>query len=152
MSDSETKNSGRRENRVAAMQFAYMRDANRDLPLEKVIDAFFETKEEPREFYGFASELIAGMDAHAAEIDAAISKSTKNWTMDRIARVDLAIMRLAVFELLYREDIPPIVSINEAIDLAKTFSSSESKRFINGILDNVKSGLTRPLRTPLNRG
>lgn len=152
MSDSEQKNSNRRENRAAAMQFAYMRDANRDLPLEEVLDAFFETKEEPREFFGFAAELIAGMEEHAAEIDAAISKSTKNWTMDRIARVDLAILRLAVFELLFRDDIPPIVSINEAIDLAKSYSTAESKRFINGILDNVKSGLTRPLRTPLKRG
>ena len=68
--------------------------------------------------------------------------------MDRIARVDLAILRLAVFELLFRPDIPPIVSINEAIDLAKTFSSGESRRFINGVLDSVKGRLNRPLRTP----
>lgn len=82
------------------------------------------------------------MEEHSAEIDAAISKSAKNWSMDRIARVDLAILRLAVFELLFRDDIPPIVSINEAVDLAKTYSTAESKRFINGVLDNVKNGST----------
>ena len=149
MNPSENKMRGRRENRAAAMQFAYMRAANKDVPLNQLLDSFFETKEEPREFYGFASELIAGMEEHSAEIDAAISKSAKNWSMDRIARVDLAILRLAVFELLFRDDIPPIVSINEAVDLAKTYSTAESKRFINGVLDNVKNGLNRPLRTPL---
>lgn len=149
MNPSENKMRGRRENRAAAMQFAYMRAANKDVPINQLLDSFFETKEEPREFYGFASELIAGMEEHSAEIDAAISKSAKNWSMDRIARVDLAILRLAVFELLFRDDIPPIVSINEAVDLAKTYSTAESKRFINGVLDNVKNGLNRPLRTPL---
>lgn len=151
MSSADRKTPGRRENRAAAMQMAYMRDANRDVPLSELLGAFFEIKEQPREFYGFAEELIEGMEAHSAEIDAAISKSAKNWSMDRIARVDLAILRLAVFELLFRPDIPPIVSINEAIDLAKTYSTGESKRFINGVLDNVKGGLTRPLRTPLKR-
>ena len=131
MNSADRKTPGRRENRAAAMQLAYMRDANRDVPLPELLGAFFEIKEEPRE--------------------AAISKSAKNWSMDRIARVDLAILRLAVFELLFRGDIPPIVSINEAIDLAKTYSTGESKRFINGVLDNVKSGLNRPLRTPLKR-
>ena len=133
MNPSENKMRGRRENRAAAMQFAYMRAANKDVPLNQLLDSFFETKEEPREFYGFASELIAGMEEHSAEIDAAISKSAKNWSM----------------ELLFRDDIPPIVSINEAVDLAKTYSTAESKRFINGVLDNVKNGLNRPLRTPL---
>ena len=151
MSSADRKTPGRRENRAAAMQMAYMRDANRDVPLPELLGAFFEIKEQPREFYGFAEELIEGMEAHSAEIDAAISKSAKNWSMDRIARVDLAILRLAVFELLFRPDIPPIVSINEAIDLAKTYSTGESKRFIHGVLDNVKGGLTRPLRTPLKR-
>lgn len=67
------------------MQFAYMRAANKDVPLNQLLDSFFETKEEPREFYGFASELIAGMEEHSAEIDAAISKSAKigAWTESR---------------------------------------------------------------------
>ena len=149
MSQDQNKISGRRENRIAAMQFLYMRQANGDEPLEDALSVFFETREKPRQYYAFAEELISGCLNNLPEIDAAIASSTRNWSMDRIARVDLAILRLAVFELLFRDDIPPIVSINEAVDLAKTYSTAESKRFINGVLDNVKNGLNRPLRTPL---
>ena len=60
--------------------------------------------------------------------------------------MDLAILRLAIYELLFRSDIPPIVSINEAIDLSKVFSNADSKRFINGILDKIKNKINRPLR------
>ena len=91
------------------------------------------------------------MNEHLAEIDEKISRYAVNWTIDRIAKVDLAILRLAIFELEYRPDIPPIVSINEAVDLAKTFSSAESKRFVNGILDKVKTTLTRPFRTAVRK-
>ncbi len=87
------------------------------------------------------------MEAHKGEIDAVISKSATNWSTDRIAKVDLAILRLAVFELLFRDDIPPVVSINEAVDLAKEYSSGEARRFVNGVLDRVKGTLSRPLRT-----
>lgn len=91
--------------------------------------------------------MVAGVDAHAKEIDRTISESATNWSIDRIAKVDLAILRLAVFELLHRDDIPPVVSINEAVDLAKEYSSSEARRFVNGVLDRVKNTLTRPLKT-----
>ena len=85
MSSADRKTPGRRENRAAAMQMAYMRDANRDVPLPELLGAFFEIKEQPREFYGFAEELIEGMEAHSEEIDAAISKSAKTgaWTESR---------------------------------------------------------------------
>lgn len=138
----------RRENRVAAMQFLYMREVNRGDRISDALEAFYETKDNPRDYYRFTEELVAGVEAHQAEIDKIIKECATNWTLERIARVDLAILRLAIFELLHREDIPPIVSINEAIDLAKTFSSGESRRFINGVLDNVKGKLNRPLRTP----
>ena len=143
----QQKQSGRRENRIAAMQFLYMFESNRNDNLQDTLAIFFESKEEPREFYAFAEELIAGAISHLKEIDSAISNSAKNWSLDRIAKVDLAILRLAIFELLYRNDIPPVVSINEAIDIAKTFAGAESRRFVNGILDNIKGSLKRPLRT-----
>ena len=143
----QQKQSGRRENRIAAMQFLYMFESNRNDNLQDTLEIFFESKEEPREFYAFAEELIAGAITHLEEIDTAISNSAKNWSLDRIAKVDLAILRLAIFELLYRNDIPPVVSINEAIDIAKTFAGAESRRFVNGILDNIKGSLKRPLRT-----
>ena len=146
-SERKPKNVGRHENRAAAMQFLYMRDLNGGRSLGDSLDAFFETKDNDRSFYSFAEELVAGVDAHAKEIDRTISESATNWSIDRIAKVDLAILRLAVFELLHRDDIPPVVSINEAVDLAKEYSSSEARRFVNGVLDRVKNTLTRPLKT-----
>lgn len=72
-----------------------------------------------------------------------------NWEFDRVAKIDLAILRLAMFEMLYRKDIPPVVSINEAIDLSKQYSSADAKRFINGILDRMKDKLGRDSRKPV---
>ena len=144
--DNKSKLASRRENRIAAMQFLYMQIVS-GAKLGEDLDAFFNTKENNRSYYAFADELIAGVNANIDDIDFAISTYATNWSIDRIAKVDLAILRLAIFELKRREDIPPVVSINEAIDLAKSFSSAESKRFINGILDRVKTTLNRPLQT-----
>ncbi len=74
---------------------------------------------------------------HREAIVARIKALAHNWEFDRVARIDRNILRLAIFEMLYRKDIPPVVSINEAIDLSKQFSNSDSKRFINGILDRI---------------
>ena len=145
--EKKSKNVGRRENRAAAMQFIYMREINGDTPIDDALEAFFSSKENGRQFYPFAEELIAGVEAHRAEIDKVISESATNWSTDRIAKVDLAILRLAVFELLFRDDIPPVVSINEAVDLAKEYSSAEARRFVNGVLDRVRGTLKRPSRT-----
>lgn len=145
--EKKSKNAGRRENRAAAMQFIYMREINGDTPVADALEAFFSSKENGRQFYPFAEELIAGVEAHRAEIDKVISESATNWSTDRIAKVDLAILRLAVFELLFRDDIPPVVSINEAVDLAKEYSSVEARRFVNGVLDRVRGTLKRPSRT-----
>ena len=101
---------------------------------------------EPREFYAFAEELAVGTLENRSRIDEIIAACAKNWTLARIARCDLAILRLAVYELLYRRDIPPVVSINEAVELAKIFSTEDSHRFVNGVLDRVKTRLSRPLR------
>ena len=86
------------------------------------------------------------MIEHIDHLDKEIAQYASNWKLERIAKVDLAILRLAVYELHHRLDIPPIVIINEAIDLGKTFSNTDSKRFINGILDQVKNTIQRPLR------
>ncbi|OHE72474.1 MAG: transcription antitermination factor NusB [Verrucomicrobia bacterium GWC2_42_7] len=138
--------SPRRENRHAAMQFIYMQDINKTEDLETALTLFFRQKDKPREFYAFAEELIKGTLEHVDTIDETIRTYAKNWDFSRIAKVDLAILRLAIYELLYCFHIPPIVSINEAIDLSKLFSTADSKRFINGILDAFKLKLHRPLR------
>jgi len=107
---------------------------------------FFEGLEKPRDNYAFAEELIHGTIEKKEEIDGYIRTLAHNWEFDRIARIDLAILRLAIFEMLFRKDIPPVVSINEAIDLSKNYSTADSKRFINGILDRMKDKLGRDSR------
>lgn len=130
------------------MQFLYMIESNPSDDFNDAVRRFFENREHPRDYYAFAEELVHGAYAELKTIDEVIMKHAQNWSFARIAKVDLAILRLAIYELNYRFDIPPIVSINEAIDLSKNFSDLESKRFINGILDKIKETLQRPLRTP----
>ncbi|MAV39598.1 MAG: transcription antitermination factor NusB [Puniceicoccaceae bacterium] len=140
------KPSPRRANRMATIQFLYQWEANRPEELLDSLRVFLEDQEEERAYYAFAESLILGVIQHIDQIDNEISQYASNWKLERIAKVDLAILRLALFELHHRSDIPPIVTINEAIDLGKTFSDTDSKRFINGILDQVKNTIQRPLR------
>lgn len=141
--------SKRRQNRIAAMQFIYAEEANSHASIPEALYDFFSNREHPREFYAFGEELAGGMWERRQQIDEIIQQYTQNWDFNRIARVDLAILRLAIYELFHRMDIPPIVSINEAIELSKDFSTPESKRFVNGILDRLKNQLNRPLRTAM---
>jgi N utilization substance protein B len=136
----------RRENRVAVVQFLYMWDINPSEDLQKSLRLFFDLQDKQREFYSFAEHIIQGVLNHLTMIDDKIRENVRNWNFSRIAKTDLAILRMAVYELLFRQDIPPIVSINEAIEISKLLSETDSKRFINGILDKVKDQLIRPLR------
>lgn len=139
--------SQRRDNRVAAMQYLYQWSLNQPKDLDRDLHLFFQQKDKPRDYYAFADELIWGTVQRVEEIDEVIRRYAKNWDFARVARIDLAILRLAIYEMLHRRDIPPIVSINEAIDLSKEYSIPDAKRFINGILDQFKVTLDRPLRT-----
>jgi len=94
----------------------------------------------------FADPLIRGALEHRDEADEVIQKHARNWKLARIAAVDRNILRLAIYEMLHRDDIPPVVSINEAVDIAKKFSTQDSGKFVNGILDKVKGELMRPAR------
>jgi N utilization substance protein B len=129
------------------MQFLYQWSINSSDDLAGELHLFFKELPKPRDYYGFAEELIHGAVQHLEEIDTIIRSYLRNWDFDRIARVDLAILRLAIYEMLKRRDIPPVVSINEAIDLSKEYSIPDAKRFINGILDQYKLTLDRPLRS-----
>jgi len=131
---------------MSTVQFLYQWESNKPEVLADDVCQFFENQEEDRAYYAFAEELALGTIENIEVIDGHINEHANNWTFERIAKVDLAILRLAIYELLYRTDIPPIVSINEAIDLSKIFSNPDSKRFINGILDKMKDKITRPLR------
>ncbi len=90
------------------------------------------------ELKDFSAGLLGGVIKHKQEIDKKISKYATNWQLERMAFVDRNIMRLGCFELLYREDIPPKVAINEAVELAKKYSGIESGKFVNAILDQIK--------------
>ncbi|MDD3439127.1 MAG: transcription antitermination factor NusB, partial [Clostridiaceae bacterium] len=85
----------------------------------------------------FAEEIIKGTIGKLQEIDQFIQNNTTGWTKERIAKVDLAILRLALYEILFRDDIPDSVSINEAIELAKKYSTDESGSFVNGVLGKI---------------
>ena len=139
--------SSRRDNRVAAMQFLYQWSINKTDDLAGALHLFFKEMDHPRDYYAFGESLIHGAIENLDEVDEVLRSYLQNWDFARIARIDLAILRLAIYEMLKRRDIPPIVSINEAIDLSKDFSIPDAKRFINGILDQFKLTLDRPLRS-----
>jgi N utilization substance protein B len=94
----------------------------------------------------FAEKLITGVIEHRESLDTLIVKHAKNWDIHRMAVVDRNVLRLAIYEMLHCEDIPPVVSINEAIDLSKKYSTPEGGKFVNGILDKIKAELMRPSR------
>lgn len=100
-----------------------------------------ETKEITQEDKGYINDIVQGVIAKKEELDEKIRKYLKGWTMDRISKTDLAILRLAIYEITYRDDIPYKVSVNEAVELAKTFSDSTSSSFINGVLAGVVTEL-----------
>jgi transcription antitermination protein NusB len=136
----------RHDGRVAALQYLYAWSINPPANIVDDLRVFFEAMEQPREHYAFGEELIDGVVKNQAGIDAQIKELAQNWEFERIAKIDLAILRVAMFEMLHRKDIPPVVSINEAIDISKQFSNADSKRFINGILDRLKDKLGRDAR------
>ncbi|MFA5265377.1 MAG: transcription antitermination factor NusB [Opitutaceae bacterium] len=136
----------RRDGRTAAMQYLFSWSLNKPEDLAADLKLFFEHQEQPRDHYAFGEEVIHGTIEHLEEIDGHIRSLAHNWEFERIAKIDLAILRMAIFEMLFRKDIPPVVSINEAIDLSKQFSNADAKRFINGILDRVKDHLGRDAR------
>lgn len=136
----------RRDGRVAALQYLFAWSMNAPKNLAEDLRTFFENMEQPRDHYAFGEEVIHGVIEHIADIDSRIKGLAHNWEFERIAKIDLTILRIAIFEMVHRKDIPPVVSINEAIDLSKQFSNADAKRFINGILDRLKDQVGRDAR------
>jgi N utilization substance protein B len=161
----------RREARERAVQFLFQYDVNEPENLDEAIDLFWETQRgaaiaeekggatwgqkselppptpDEAQVRRFADPLIRGAIEHRDEVDELIRKYAKNWDIKRMAAVDRNVLRLAIYEMLHRLDIPPVVSINEAVDIAKRFSTRDSGKFVNGILDKVKGELMRPARS-----
>ncbi len=125
----------RRTSRTLALQTLYQWNLQRDAlvyPWEHGYEG-----EEDSGVIDFAKILINGVIQHHDAIDDTIEKYVQHWAIDRLALIDLSILRIAIFEILYQEDIPPVVTINEAIELAKQFGDDESGKFVNGVLDSL---------------
>ena len=107
-------------------------------PVDVILQQFFENEEEKDpEVQDFCRQVVLGTREHLVEIDGMISQYATNWQLKRMAVIDKNILRLGVFELKYIPEIPPKVTINEAVELAKKFGDLESSRFVNGILDKI---------------
>ena len=135
----------RRAARRAALQYHFWRDLHGgDGP--ETIEEFWELCPAKAQRPAVRPAVDRRMLAHLPEIDERITRYCENYEFRRISAVDRNVLRLGIFEMFYRDDIPPVVSINEAIELAKEFGGPDSGRFVNGILDRVKDDLSRPLR------
>src|ERR1700740_1543956 len=142
----------RREGREVALQLLFNWDLNVQQPLDATdLDLFWEIRPAISGVRAFATNLLNGVIAHQATIDEKITKYTANYELKRISAVDRNILRMAIYEMLYADDVPPIVAINEAIDIANKLGTEESGKFVNGVLDRVKLDLKRPLRTASNQ-
>jgi transcription antitermination factor NusB len=129
--------------RGLALETLYRIDLMGADSLDETLTEMVEEADDP-EVSDFASELVRGTIEHRDEIDRRISRAAKNWDISRMTAIDRSILRLGIHELCHRDDIPPKVSINEAIDLGKQYSTADSGAFINGILDNINQNADVP--------
>ncbi len=135
---------GRRETRDATVKFIFSDDfsqVRKDMETaEERINNFFRDYDgcAPEEIdMKYVNHVAEGIAEHKEEIDKLISEHTENWATDRMAKIDIAILRVAIFEMLYMEEIPASVSINEAVELGKKYSHDDAGTFINGILGGI---------------
>ncbi len=128
----------RTQSRVFALQILYQIDIRGDSYID-CLNGFWQTMEEEVEdqVKDFTTELVLGVTNNIEQIDKKIVEYATNWQIQRMAVVDRNILRLGCYELIFRGDIPPKVSINEAVELAKKYSSPEAGKFVNGILDKI---------------
>ena len=127
----------RRRARELAMQALFYMDANQDAS-SQMLERFCENFPPPQKVRPFFLKLVNGVLKTRPQIDTLIERFSKNWSVQRMSRVDRNVMRIAVFEILFCPDIPPKVSINEAIDIGKKFGTEDSGAFINGIVDSIR--------------
>jgi len=132
----------RRRAREIALQVLYQRELN-CVEVEEALNLFWNNFEVLKGAMDFSERLIKGVEQHREDLDRVIEHYSSHWKVDRMTHVDLTILRIATYELLYCDDIPPRVAINEAIDIGKKYGSEDSGAFINGILDKVKSAERR---------
>jgi len=126
----------RRKGRELALQALYQIEVTGDAS-PRAVESFLSHFEGGSEAKDFARGVIAGVTTNREKIDGIIERSAENWKLQRMAKVDLLILRIATYELLFCPDIPMNVSLDEAIEIGKRFGSADSSTFINGVLDQV---------------
>ena len=130
--------SRRHQARELALQVLFQREFIKDIDLHNTLDYFKGVIDSSNEVYQYAEFITFGVSQNQSKIDSKIESFSQNWSLNRIALVDLTIMRVAVFELLFsNNEVPPKASIDEAVELAKQYSTTDSSSFINGILDQI---------------
>jgi N utilization substance protein B len=137
----KTPKTKRRQQRQCIVECLYMWEMQQDITIDALFKNYCEERCTEMDASilnsDFVIDMLRGVVCSKTPIDAYIQNCAKNWTFARIAKMDLAILRLALFELLFCKKVPTPVVINEAIELSKTYSSEDAKRFINGILDQL---------------
>jgi len=139
----DSENMGkRRQARALTVQVLFHMEFGQDDP-EESFRLISENFDSPPEILDFSRQQVLGIWKNREDLDKLISQASKHWRLERMSRVDRNILRVGVFEMLFMKDIPPKVSIDEAVELGKTFGTEESGAFINGILDNIYNALKR---------
>ena len=139
----------RRRAREYALQMLFQLEfTTNGLPDKEFYRAFWAElpEEDDEDVKDFAQRLVAGAVENMPDIDAAIKKTSEHWVIERMAAVDRNLIRIAGYEILYASEIPTAVTINEALEIAKRFSTKESASFINGILDNLAKKAIPPIK------
>ena len=126
----------RRKGRELALQALYQIEMTGD-PSAAAVDLFLQHFEGNAKAKEFARRLVSGTVSQRAEIDRLIAQATENWKIERLAKVDFVLLRMATYELVFCADIPTSVTLDEAIEIAKRFGSDDSAGFINGVLDRI---------------
>lgn len=129
----------RRKSRELALQALYQAEIGAHDPLEHFA-LLCDNFKVDQKVIPLAQALLDGIANHASEIDALITQHAKNWRVGRMSIIDRSLIRLGVYEVLFRDDVPATVAINEAIEIAKRFSTDDAPSFINGILDAIRNG------------
>ena len=142
------KITGRRQAREWVVQFLFQTEFNPE-GLEQALADFWNDEEKTPldRDRRYVNEVIQGVLDEQTKIDRTLKRYTENWDVDRLGALDRTVLRVAVYEMLFRDDVPPVVSINEAIEIAKAYSGQKSARFVNGVLDRIQKELNRPSRT-----
>lgn len=142
----------RRKSREKALQILFQLDFQ-SVDIDSALKEFWDGHPTGDKVRGFTETLVRGTFANRENIDRMISSTVENWSIERLAAVDRAILRFATYELMYMPDVPPKVTINEALEIAKTYGTEESCRFINGVLDKIRekigksTAMTGPAKT-----